>query len=209
MINSQHTFVSLGKALTPSLYMDESYEQHSGRLENNAFSRIGALHRVCAITLAITATSSLPVVEIQPHIAKMSPTFDADNAPMLLAQSMRNSDYTALSGTLEKSFSFKKAQWASIISVERKTLYNWLSKPKTRVHRDTMGKLNTLNQLLSNMDADHAQFLAKLSFGRISIQELRLALTSKDASTQNLIDVYEKHYTVFDGLLKRSLHNLA
>jgi hypothetical protein len=209
MINSQHTFVSSGKALSPSLYMDESYEQHSGRFENNAFTRIGALHRVCAITLAITAASPLPTVETQPKIAGMSPISHADNAPMPLDQCMRNSRHTALSSTLEKSFSFKKAQWASIISVERKTLYNWLSKPKTNVHLDTMRKLNTLNQLLSNMDAGHAQFLAKLSFGRISIQELRLALASKDASAQDLIDVYEKHYTTFDGLLKRSRHNLA
>lgn len=209
MINLQNTFVSSGEALHPSLYMDESYEQHSGRLDNNVSSRIGALHRVCAITLAITATSPLPTVKTLPHIAEMSTISHADNVSMLVAQDIRNSEHTALSSTLEKSFNFKKAQWASIISVERKTLYNWVSKPQTSVHPYTMRKLNTLNQLLLNMDAGHAQFLAKLSFGRISIQELRLALTSKDASAQNLIDVYEKHYTVFDGLLKRSLHNLA
>jgi hypothetical protein len=56
---------------------------------------------------------------------------------VILAKSMRNSDYTALSGTLENSFGFKKAQWASIISVERKTLYNWRSKPKTSDHATT------------------------------------------------------------------------
>ena len=128
---------------------------------------------------------------------------------VILAKRMCNSDYTALSGTLENSFGFKKAQWASIISVERKTLYNWRSKPKTSVHPNTVSKLNTLNELLSNMDEGHAQYLAKLSFGRISIEELRFALTSKDASAQDLIDVYEKHYTAFDGLLKRSRHNLA
>jgi hypothetical protein len=72
-----------------------------------------------------------------------------------------------------------------------------------------VSNLNTLNELLPNMDEGHAQYLAKLSFGRISIEELRFALTSKDASAQDLIDVYEKHYTAFDGLLKRSRHNLA
>lgn len=202
-------FIDDHKGLPPSLYMDEGYEQHSGRLQNNVTSRIAALGRVCAISLAVHVSPS-PASEVVPYF-DVDPQVEYDFGAISDDQVSSQYEHKGceLSRKLEKEFSFKRSQWSSVIKVERKTLYNWDKNPDTRIQAKTTARLRELEAFAQEMDKGHSQFLSKLSFGKYAIPELNKLLISSDLNLQNLIEIYEKNYTIFDGLLKRREFDLV
>ena len=114
-----------------------------------------------------------------------------------------------LSSKLQKDFGFKTAQWAAVLNVERKTLYNWIKRPETSVQKRVITRLNALNQFLQEIDPEHTQYVPKFAFGRYPDHRLAEALKQRPLDLDNLIENYERLYADFDGRYKRDKHKRA
>lgn len=107
---------------------------------------------------------------------------------------------------LQHDFGFKTAQWAAVLKVERKTLYNWKNNPSTTIQQRTLDRLDTLNSFRLEVDDQHARYISKLSFGRYADEQLREALVSNTLSFERLSDEYYRLYSKIDGKYKRDKH---
>jgi len=108
-----------------------------------------------------------------------------------------------LSQSLQNHFGFKTAQWAKILKVERKTIYNWKSNTETRVKSDASKRILVLSEFAKAFKGEHALLFAKFVFGSKSNEELTNALHSDSLDLSVLTDAYYKIYTEIDGAVKR------
>ncbi|EPY5418635.1 hypothetical protein ACXDYG_000818 [Klebsiella aerogenes] len=149
------------------------------------------------------ATSSVDHHAIECHIIKgiqnNDATFFSDGIDD------KKSKIHALSSNLQKNFGFKKAQWANVLSVERKTLYNWENNPESTPHAKVLDNLNTLSKFADEIDNGHAPYISKMTFGKGRKEEFTQAFTTQPLSFESMISVYEKFYTEIDGFYKRQL----
>ena len=113
----------------------------------------------------------------------------------------------SLSNFLQNSFGFKTSQWAAILKVERKTLYNWEKNPETKIQTKVVERLLALKEFHDSIDSEHAMFISKMTFGRHSDSAFLSAFNDKDMTFQSLNEVYDDHYIEIDGLYKRLKHS--
>ncbi|MFR0654923.1 hypothetical protein SB719_09985 [Pantoea sp. SIMBA_079] len=114
----------------------------------------------------------------------------------------------SLSNFLQKSFGFKTSQWAAILKVERKTLYNWEKNPETKMQSKVVERLLALKGFHDSIDKEHAMFISKMTFGRHSEGAFLSAFNDNDMTSQSLNAVYDDHYIEIDGLYKRLKHSV-
>jgi len=110
---------------------------------------------------------------------------------------------------LQKEFSFKTAQWAAVLQVERKTLYNWIKNPETKVHDKVANRITIFNKLFEEMDTGHAHYLASFAFGRYKDAEMGNLLIDENLSFNEIVEHYERLYSEFDGKHKRNKHKYS
>jgi hypothetical protein len=110
---------------------------------------------------------------------------------------------------LQKEFSFKTAQWAAVLQVERKTLYNWIKNPETKVHDKVANRITIFNKLFEEMDTGHAHYLASFAFGRYKDAEIGNLLIDENLSFNEIVEHYERLYSEFDGKHKRNKHKYS
>ena len=154
-------------------------------------------------TFGSCATSSVDHLAIEFQINKGIQNNDATFSSDEIDDS--ESQIHALSSNLQKKFGFKKAQWASVLSVERKTLYNWENNPESTPHAKVWDNLNTLNKFAGEIDNGHAPYISKMTFGKGRKEDFTQAFTTQPLSFESMISVYEKYYTEIDGFYKRQL----
>lgn len=114
----------------------------------------------------------------------------------------------SLSNFLQTSFGFKTSQWAAILKVERKTLYNWEKNPETKIQAKVVERLLALKEFHDSIDKEHAMFISKVTFGKHSDGDFLSAFNDKDMTLQSLTEVYDDHYIEIDGLYKRLKHSV-
>jgi hypothetical protein len=124
------------------------------------------------------------------------------------AEPIKSSLITA-SQKLQKEFSFKTAQWAAVLQVERKTLYNWIKNPETKVHDKVANRITIFNKLFEEMDTGHARHLASFAFGRYKDAEIGNLLIDENLSINKVVEHYERLYSEFDGKHKRNKHKYS
>jgi hypothetical protein len=124
------------------------------------------------------------------------------------AEPIKSSLITA-SQKLQKEFSFKTAQWAAVLQVERKTLYNWIKNPETKVHDKVANRITIFNKLFEEMDTGHARYLASFAFGRYKDAEIGNLLIDENLSINEIVEHYERLYSEFDGKHKRNKHKYS
>jgi len=110
---------------------------------------------------------------------------------------------------LQKEFGFKTAQWAAVLQVERKTLYNWAKNPETKVHDKVASRITIFNKLFEEMDTGHAHYLASFAFGRYKDAEIGNLLIDENLSFNEIVEHYERLYSEFDGKHKRNKHKYS
>lgn len=110
---------------------------------------------------------------------------------------------------LQKEFGFKTAQWAAVLQIERKTLYNWIKNPETKVHDKVANRITIFNKLFEEMDTGHAHYLASLAFGRYKDVEISNSLMNDNLSFDEIVEHYERLYSEFDGKHKRNKHKYS
>ncbi|HCG7082749.1 TPA: hypothetical protein NJ353_003202 [Vibrio parahaemolyticus] len=99
---------------------------------------------------------------------------------------------------------FNKSQLASILRVERKSLYDWKKNPDVNVREATRHRVENLEQFISTMDVGHSQYIAKLAFGSNGHKDLADALLAENMDLSYLEQLYDKYWIEFDGFYTRA-----
>lgn len=108
-----------------------------------------------------------------------------------------------VSQALQEYFGFKTAQWAKILKVERKTIYNWKNKTGTRVKYDAAKRIMILSDFAKSFKRDHSLIFSKYIFGSGANVELAKAFTNEFLDISEITDAYYNIYTKIDGAVKR------
>lgn len=103
-----------------------------------------------------------------------------------------------------KNISLNKSQLASVLRVERKSIYDWKRNPDVKVREITRKRVVELENFVSSMDEGHSQYLAKLAFGSNGHEDLAKALLSEELSIDLLNSLYDEYWVEFDGYFTRS-----
>lgn len=163
-------------------------------------------------TAALLAMATLASVsnDIREQSTQVETTITTNKANYSIAANENitkiNNSLVSESQMLQTEFGFKTAQWAAVLQVERKTLYNWAKKPETKIQGKVLERIETFKAILNDMDTGHAQFLASFSFGRYKDPEIGKELVNESLSFDKVIDHYERLYSEFDGKYKRAKH---
>ncbi|EPQ5995042.1 TPA: hypothetical protein QHK14_003563 [Klebsiella pneumoniae] len=187
---------------------DKSYFSFSEVDEKTGWSGIGFMKVIMLLAIASFSFNS-----------EATSTFDQFNIGSKLNERVRSNNIVysekdlkgvkspilILSSKLQHEFGFKKAQWASILNVERKTLYNWEEKPDSTPHAKVMINLEVLKHFSEEIDKGHAPFISKMTFGKGRKDEFTQAFTRQPLSIESMVSAYEKYYTEIDGFYKRQL----
>lgn len=110
------------------------------------------------------------------------------------------------SSRLQSTFGFKTAQWAAVLKLERKTLYNWKKNPSTTVQKRTQERIDIFEAFANEIDEEHHRYISKISFGRYSESAFRDVLVSTNLSYEALVAQYDRLYAKLDGQYKRDKH---
>jgi len=108
------------------------------------------------------------------------------------------------SDRLQSLFGFNTAQWAKILKVERKTIYNWRGAPDTKIKASAAQKLSVLSRFAEEFNPQHASFLSKFLFGRKADVNFLSAFLKEPLDFNELLSQYDNIYTKLDGMAKRS-----
>ena len=106
--------------------------------------------------------------------------------------------------SITKNTSFNKSQLASILRVERKSIYDWKKKPNVNVREATRDRVGSLEHFISSMDEGHSQYIAKLAFGSHGHKDLAEALLAENIDSSKLESLYDKYWLEFDGFYTRA-----
>jgi hypothetical protein len=174
-------------------------------------------NKICRYTTALfiaMATVTSPVSDIRKNNTQVETTVSTTNkATYSIAQAKNavqvENTLTSTSQKLQKEFGFKTAQWAATLQVERKTLYNWIKNPDTKVQDKVAKRLSIFSDLFEEMDTGHAHYLASFAFGRYKDAEITAALTEDVLSLETIVSNYERLYSEFDGKYKRNKHKYS
>ncbi|POW59059.1 hypothetical protein C3408_05685 [Candidatus Pantoea alvi] len=108
-----------------------------------------------------------------------------------------------LSQNLQEHFGFKTAQWAKILKVERKTIYNWKTNSNTKVRQETAIRISELSEFAKFFKREHSLLFAKFIFGAKADKKLSSILHQNTLKVDELTDAYYNIYTQIDGAVKR------
>lgn len=104
---------------------------------------------------------------------------------------------------LQELFGFNTAQWAKLLKVERKTLYNWRNAPETKFKSSALERLTILQEFAEEFNPNHTGFFSKFLFGRNADADLLKAFFREPLILEDLVSHYERIYTKLDGVVKR------
>ncbi|WPU24975.1 hypothetical protein RI049_09640 [Cedecea neteri] len=96
------------------------------------------------------------------------------------------------------------AQWAKILKVERKTVYNWRSSPETKIKNNAAERLKVITKFAEEFNPEHSDFFSKFMFGRNANVDLLNAFLSDPMDLQEMLNQYDNIYTKLDGFVKRA-----
>ena len=134
-----------------------------------------------------------PIVRSYSHLAKI--------------EAIKKPNAIEKSNSLQKGFNFNVSQWASLLKVERKTIYNWNGKKETRIKNATVSRINAFDAFYNEIDMKHAPYLKKFIFGRMSDEGIRTVFYEEPLDFNKMVDAYYDIYAQIEGYSVRA--NLA
>lgn len=166
--------------------------------------------KIALIATLLFSTGGLTTNQHSVSVKVRGPSANARSI-ILNAQGSVSETNTAspnLSNFLKEQFGFKTAQWAAILQVERRTLYNWEKNPETKIQNKVVERLMLLQKFYEGIDKEHAMFLSKLTFGKHSDSSFLNAFNDANVTFASLMDLYDERYIEIDGLYKRLKHSV-
>lgn len=107
------------------------------------------------------------------------------------------------SDALQELFGLNTAQWAKILKVERKTVYNWRKSPETKIKASAAERINVLQKFAEEFNPAHKDFFSKFLFGKKAEKKLLDVFLKEPLSLEEMLNQYDSIYTKLDGLVKR------
>ncbi|MBH0049072.1 MULTISPECIES: hypothetical protein [unclassified Pseudoalteromonas] len=167
-------------------------------------------------TLAVIAVSTLGTLHadarhnntqvLTTSVIQKKPTYLIENSVAIKKENNKEDLLTTKSELLQNNFGFKTAQWAAVLKVERKTIYNWAKNPETKIQDKVVARIDIFNKFYDEINKKHAQYLPLFTFGRYSDSEVAKIITSEELSVELLVESYERLYSEFDGAYKRNAY---
>lgn len=114
-----------------------------------------------------------------------------------------NDNIANVSDHLQNMFGLNTAQWAKILKVERKTIYNWRKAPETKFKTSAAERIAVLQKFAEEFNPEHVDFFKKFLFGSKADAGLTTAFLKEPLDLVELLDKYDEIYTKLDGLVKR------
>lgn len=174
-------------------------------------AKVSAMAKV--LLMATLAVASTKPVTTQPSVSIVKNNLAIDqhvSASMISeVQASKPKGIGEVSKMVQKDLGFKTANWAAILKVERKTLYNWEKNPETKVQSKIAQRVHTIMSLRDEMDQEHRPFFAKYVFSNYYNSGFLAELTKDELDYESLISLYDKNYSEIDGLYKQYLHSQA
>ncbi|HGK7506995.1 TPA: hypothetical protein ACJ569_002933 [Kluyvera cryocrescens] len=131
-----------------------------------------------------------PIVRSYNHLAKI--------------EAIKEPNAIEKSNSLQKGFNFNVSQWASLLKVERKTIYNWNGKKETRIKNATVSRINAFDAFYNEIDMKHAPYLKKFIFGRMSDESIRTVFYEEPLDFNKMVDAYYDIYAQIEGYSVRA-----
>lgn len=131
-----------------------------------------------------------PIVRSYGHLAKI--------------EAIKKPNAIEKSNSLQKGFNFNVSQWASLLKVERKTIYNWNGKKETRIKNATVSRINAFDAFYNEIDMKHAPYLKKFIFGRMSDEGIRTVFYEEPLDFNKMVDAYYDIYAQIEGYSVRA-----
>lgn len=120
------------------------------------------------------------------------------------AEVKKDPSFVEKSNVLQKGFNFNVSQWASLLKVERKTIYNWNSKKETRIKNATMARINAFEAFYRELEPSHLPYLKKFIFGKMTDESIKTAFYEEPLSFDNMINAYYDLYAQIEGYSVRA-----
>ncbi|RWT91161.1 hypothetical protein DN590_19310 [Citrobacter freundii] len=109
------------------------------------------------------------------------------------------------SDELQKMLGLNTSQWAKILKVERKTVYNWRKSPETKIKTNAAKRLEVISKFAEEFNPSHSDYFSKFIFGRNADKGLLNAFLKDPLDLQDLLNQYDNLYTKLDGYVKRAI----
>lgn len=204
MYNYQAPPTTFEGTTAPRTYIQAKSEGTIGKALTKLLLTTVALTMSMPSTASQNETSSSNYVRTlaNSHSSGVWESVDTNELPRLDLQEL----IAEKSSRLQNAFGFKTAQWAAVLGLERKTLYNWKKNPNTTVQKRTQERIVTFEAFASEIDKEHQRYISKISFGRYSEPAFREAVLSTDLDCNSLLEQYDRLYAKLDGQYKRDKH---
>lgn len=109
-----------------------------------------------------------------------------------------------ISDDIRIKLGLKTAQWANLLRVERKTIYNWKKNPNVRVRSETYDRIQILDAFAGEFRFEHKKYFSKMLFGRNFERDLLAEFIKPKLELAKLLAAYDKVYAQLDGYATRA-----
>lgn len=185
-----------------SFVNDASFASHMTTAKSDFRGRVvstcgKALLGILAVygALNINAMTSSSPIEVKPLVRSYKQVYEKDH---------KSPNIVEKSKSLKKIFNFNVSQWASLLKVERKTIYNWESKKDTRVINATLSRIEVFDKFAQEINPGHAIYLKKFIFGRLANESFRNTLYEEPLDFNKIADAYYDIYAQLEGYSVRA-----
>lgn len=204
MTNYNNGFVSM-KTHRTSLHDNTSNTNAFARVKINKFTSFGLLALFLGGILTFSSETSLKTFKVvgSNNITDSIENIKYEVIDNSLDDVRFDENPAKRSEEIRKLLGFKVSQWANILKVERKTLYNWKSSPDSKIKSDALDRINVLGDFSKIFREEHNKFFAKMIFGRYLNKDLLVAFTKENLNLQEMIDAYDSVYDDLDGFVVR------
>ncbi|WP_130100490.1 hypothetical protein [Siccibacter turicensis] len=105
---------------------------------------------------------------------------------------------------LQHLFGFKTMQWAKVLKVERKTIYNWRNDPSTKLQTKAKERIAVLKAFSKEFNPLHGEYFSKFIFGKHADKNLLSAFMREPLDLEEILERYDDVYLRLDGFYKRN-----
>jgi len=193
MLNSTGLGHLKGVYKTHQVSQDFSKEKNPS--VNNFNKALGAV-LVIAGALNVGSMTSSPSFEIKPVVVNVDKNIIEDSS--LPESAIEKSNF------LQKLYGFNTSQWASLLKVERKTIYNWNNNKTTKIKSSALERLKVFEEFAKDFKPDHSLYFKKIIFGKLANEEAKTVFFEDPLILEKITDAYFDVFAQLEGFTVRS-----
>lgn len=193
MLNSTGLGHLKGVYKTPQVRQDVAKEKNPSV---NSFNKALGAALVIAGALNVGSLTSSPSFEIKPVVINVEKNSIEENS--LPETAIEKSNF------LQKLYGFNTSQWASLLKVERKTIYNWNNNKTTKIKSSALERLKIFEEFSVDFKPDHSLYFKKIIFGKMVNEDVRAVFFEEPLVLEKITDAYFDVFAQLEGFTVRS-----